>query len=51
MTEGTTMHAEREAIVRWLERWIDETLGADVNPQYVIDAITRGDHLKESTHE
>lgn len=38
---------ERAEIVAWLERWIDETLGQDVDPKYVTRAIELLEH-KES---
>jgi hypothetical protein len=47
MTDTPEAIAEREAIVEWLECWIDQTMGQDVDPQYVIDAIERGDHIKQ----
>lgn len=64
MTEGTTMTAEREAIVQYLrecqaihesrlESGKHKTASkhhADAC-KYAAIAIERGDHLKESTHE
>ena len=66
MTEGTTMPAEREAIVRWLrdksaefEAKANERLGR-LSAHYLplaehyrmaANSIERGEHLKESTHE
>lgn len=62
MTEGTTMTAEREAIVRWLRsdgpdrdnggpcRHVEHAQGYCTCNE-LADAIERGDHLKESTHE
>lgn len=43
--------AERAAIVKWLERWIEFTDGEPVNPQYVIDVLKRGQHLQEQTND
>jgi hypothetical protein len=47
MTDTPEAIAEREAIVEWLECWIDDTMGNVVDPQYVIDAIKRRAHLKQ----
>ncbi len=39
--------AERAKVVAFLERWIDDTDGQDVPPQYVINAIERGQHKEQ----
>ena len=46
-----TADEERAAIVGYLEAWIDQTMGQDISPQYLIDAIERLAHHERNGHE
>ena len=41
----TRQQTERE-IVAWLSNWIDDTMGRDIDPTYLITIIERGKYRK-----